>query len=137
MNKYKQKIAELEERLNILRDKKRKIYSKYESMEIENTIREINFLKTLEEDIIEQKDLVNIGDIVNIKILNDNFEETIKLVMDIEGDSNYLEVEISSPLGSAIINQKVGNIITYTVNNEVLEVLIISKEIDIKKKILN
>ena len=137
MNKYKQKIAELEERLNILRDKKRKVYSKYESMELENTIREINFLKTLEEEKTEQKDLVNIGDIVNIKILNDNFEETIKLVMDIEGNSNYLEVELSSPLGSAILNQKVGNIITYTVNDEVLEVLIISKDIDIKKKILN
>ena len=137
MNKYKQKIAELEERLNILRDKKRRVYSKYESIEIENTIREINFLKTLKEDNIEQEDLIAIGDIVNIKILNDNFEETIKLVMDIQGDPNYLEVELSSPLGSAIINQKVGNIISYKVNDEVLEALIISKEIDTKKKILN
>ena len=137
MNKYKQKIAELEERLNILRDKKRRVYSKYESIEIENTIREINFLKTLKEDNIEQEDLIAIGDIVNNKILNDNFEETIKLVMDIQGDPNYLEVELSSPLGSAIINQKVGNIISYKVNDEVLEALIISKEIDTKKKILN
>ena len=135
MNNYKQKLAELEIRLDILRDKKRKVYSINEMREIENIIKEINFIKNLKEDNYNE-DLVNIGDIINIKILNDDFTETIKLVMNIEGNTDYLEVELSSPLGSAIINQKVGSIINYTVNDELLEVLIINKELS-KKKVLN
>ena len=165
MNNYKQKLAELEIRLDILRDKKRKVYSINEMREIEKVV-PANAQKTWNDDLkqnyveyteggakkqiwiedieslkekislITENDLVNIGDIINIKILNDDFTETIKLVMNIEGNTDYLEVELSSPLGSAIINQKVGSIINYTVNDELLEVLIINKELS-KKKVLN
>lgn len=75
-------------------------------------------------------DYVCIGDKIEVSIRysNDDSEiETIKLTGKFRPDDDLNEVSLNSPIGKAIYKQKIGDIISYKVNDKNIEVKIIRK----------
>lgn len=80
---------------------------------------------------IQDSEIVNVGDIVTLEMIfapNDKEQNTFKLV----GSSGDLraeipEVSINSPMGNAIFGKKIGDRATYKVNNNTINVDILSK----------
>ena len=72
-------------------------------------------------NIIEDKtkaDEVGIGKTITIYIPEDDEEETYKIVTTIRGDALNNLITIESPLGKALLNHKVGDIVTVHVDDK-------------------
>lgn len=80
--------------------------------ELESKIKEIEY--TLEHAKIintENKNIVNVGTTVTINYVDDDEDEEYKLVGSLEADPMNNKISNESPLGKAIMNKKVGDII--------------------------
>ena len=95
--------------------------------QINEQINKINNVEIIE--VVEmEEDCVNIGDTIDINMLfdlNDEEEITIELV-----GSEYStegEVSINSPLGKAIYGKKIGDMVSYNVNDNEIVVKILRK----------
>jgi transcription elongation factor GreA len=64
------------------------------------------------------EDEVGLDDTVMFYILEDEEEDTVKITTSIRSDSMNGRVSIESPLGKALLNHKVGDIVTVPVNSE-------------------
>ena len=88
-------------------------------------------IKIIEDKNIKE-DLVNIGDVVKLRIKGENIdeEENIKLT------GNYIpsinddieEITLNSPMGKVLYKAKIGDKVTYSIEDRIFEVTIISKE---------
>lgn len=81
----------------------------------------------------KRQDLVDIDDIIRLKIIFSKDDEEIKCFKLIGGimpkeTKDYQEITLNSLLGNAIYNKKIGTIVNYSLeNNNVVEVNIIEK----------
>ena len=98
---------------------------------IEKMQEDSNKIKIIRKENIG-KDKVNIGDIVKIEIIYDEFdkeEEIIKLTGNYIPDTSeeIKEITLNSPLGKAIYKNKIGSICNYKVNDRVIKVRLLEK----------
>ena len=81
----------------------------------------------------ENSDLIDVGDIVDVNLVygpNDEEEFTFRLVGSSGGKKDdYFDVSINSPLGKVVYKKKVGDLGSYTVDNNVIKVIIKNKKI--------
>lgn len=85
--------------------------AKNEQARIEARIKEIEY-KLEHSDIQEgSKDSVSVGSTVTVKYLADDEEEVYKMVGSLEADPFENKISNESPIGNAILNKKVGDII--------------------------
>lgn len=103
---------------------------------------EMSLMRTLAEmreqlkniEIVEKlqaSEVVDVGDVVTLEMIfapDDKEQSTFKLVGS-DGDlrAEIPEVSINSPMGSAILGKRVGDRATYQVNNNTINVDILSK----------
>lgn len=93
--------------------------------------RQKDLLKLID-DVPHSEDYVCINDTIEIliKYSDDDFEnETIKLTGKFRPNDDLGEISLNSPMGKAIYKQAIGKIITYKVNDKLIEVKIIRKVI--------
>lgn len=84
--------------------------------------------KVIDEDDITT-DVVNVGSKVKVKDLKNNEEEEYTIVGSAEADPKQDKISNESPVGKAMIGNKVGNIVEITVPDGIIEykILKISK----------
>ena len=140
-------FAELEEELNELRTTKREENiqaikearshgdlsenSEYdaardEQAKIEARIQELEY-KLEHATIIDNKssDKVNVGSNVTILYVDDDEEDTYRIVGSLEADPFENKISNESPIGSAIIGKKVGDVVDVTANGSSYQVKIL------------
>lgn len=77
-----------------------------------------------------EEEIVNINDIVTVNMIYPETEETItfELVAGMPDlDSRTMKISVNSPLGKAVYQRKIGEELSYIVNNENVNIQIISK----------
>ena len=80
-------------------------------------------------DEVEQ-DIINVNDIVTVNMIYPEIEETItfELVTGMPDlGSRIMKISVNSPLGKAVYQRKIGEEISYIVDNEKVNIQIISK----------
>lgn len=80
-------------------------------------------------DEVEQ-DIINVNDIVTVNMIYPEIEETItfELVAGMPDlGSRIMKISVNSPLGKAVYQRKIGEEISYIVDNEKVNIQIISK----------
>lgn len=73
-----------------------------------------------------KKDEIGLNNTVTIRYIDDNTKETYKLTTGIRSDSTKDRIDISSPLGKALLGKKVKDIVTVTAPSFSYQVEIIS-----------
>ncbi len=107
-------------------------------MQERTLMREISEMRNnlLNAEIVENlgdESLIDIGDVVKINMIfsEDDIElETFKLVAtnpNFDRNQEISEVSINSPLGKAIYHKKIGDMTSYKVNDETIQIEIIEK----------
>lgn len=80
-------------------------------------------------DEVEQ-DIINVNDIVTVNMIYPETEETIKFEL-VAGmpdlGSRIMKISVNSPLGKAVYQRKIGEELSYIVDNEKVNIQIISK----------
>lgn len=77
-----------------------------------------------------EEEIVNINDIVTVNMIYPETEETItfELVAGMPDlGSRIMKISVNSPLGKAVYQRKIGEELSYIVNNENVNIQIISK----------
>lgn len=80
-------------------------------------------------DEVEQ-DIINVNDIVTVNMIYPEIEETItfELVAGMPDlGSRIMKISVNSPLGMAVYQRKIGEELSYIVDNEKVNIQIISK----------
>lgn len=80
-------------------------------------------------DEVEQ-DIINVNDIVTVNMIYPEIEETItfELVAGMPDlGSRIMKISVNSPLGKAVYQRKIGEELSYMVDNEKVNIQIISK----------
>lgn len=80
-------------------------------------------------DEVEQ-DIINVNDIVTVNMIYPEIEETItfELVTGMPDlGSRIMKISVNSPLGKAVYQRKIGEELSYIVDNEKVNIQIISK----------
>jgi transcription elongation GreA/GreB family factor len=80
-------------------------------------------------DEVEQ-DIINVNDIVTVNMIYPETEETItfELVAGMPDlDSGIMKISVNSPLGKAVYQRKIGEELSYIVDNAKVNIQIISK----------
>lgn len=80
-------------------------------------------------DEVEQ-DIINVNDIVTVNMIYPEIEETItfELVAGMPDlGSRIMKISVNSPLGKAVYQRKIGEELSYIVDNEKVNIQIISK----------
>jgi len=85
--------------------------AKNEQARIEARIKEINYKLEHSEVMEGSKDAVSVGSTVVIEYVDDNEEETYKMVGSLEADPFENKISNESPIGKAIFGKKIGDII--------------------------
>ena len=97
---------------------------------IDKMLENLSELKIVEEEK-PKKGIVQIGDIVNIKIeypkLTDEFEVKITGNYLSNMDLEPIEITLNSPIGKSIYHKKVGTKVKTTINNEEVSITILEK----------
>ena len=132
LEKTKIDLLEKTDRYNINEQLLRKIASLNNEIERINSI--LNTAKLITKH--DNKDLLDIGDIVKIKLYFEEGieEDTYELVA---GSNDYsstiIKLSINSPLGKALYKRKVNDEVYYTYDNNKVRVQILEK-VNVKKK---
>ena len=97
-----------------------------EQAKIEARIQELEY-KLEHATIIDSKDktVVNVGCEVTVKYVEDDEEETYTIVGSLEADPFENKISNESPIGTAIIGKKVGDIIDVEVPNDSYKIEIV------------
>lgn len=82
--------------------------------------------------IVDEKedDTINVNDIVTVDMIYPDSEETVtfELVSNIPDlSSDIMKLSISSPLGAAVYQRKIGEEVSYMTNNGAVKIHIVSK----------
>lgn len=85
----------------------------------------LNNVEIIEDDSTSKGQVVSLGSVVTIKDLSDNVEETYKIVGSVEADPFNGLLSNETPLAKAILDQKVGNVVSVTGIEEPYDVKII------------
>ncbi len=98
-----------------------------EQAQLEARIQELEY-KLEHAKIVDtsNKDLVNVGTTVVIKYVDDGEEEEYKIVGSLEADPFSNKISNESPIGTAIMGKKVGDVISVASPNGAYDVEIIS-----------
>ncbi|MCR5675115.1 MAG: transcription elongation factor GreA [Lachnospiraceae bacterium] len=65
------------------------------------------------------EDQAGLNKTVTVRMLDDNCEETYKIVTTLRGDSLKGRISIESPLGKALLNHRAGDRVTVQVNKDI------------------
>ncbi len=78
---------------------------------------------------------VNINDTVLLRIYYDidDIEEDTYTLVGSDGNSTLNQISINSPIGKAIFQKYIGEVVQYTVNNNMYQVEILEKKLGIKR----
>ena len=77
-----------------------------------------------------EEEIINVNDIVTVNMIYPETEETItfELVAGMPDlGSRIMKISVNSPLGKAVYQRKIGEELSYTVDNENVNIQIISK----------